>query len=73
MAKEKGDSSRNNKQRKENMKHIVINLTSDETLQLRRGGKIDYFYNELHIEIKGEKHARKQRIPASKKKIPVQG
>ena len=55
------------------MKHIVINLTSDETLQLRRGGKIDYFYNELHIEIKGEKHARKQRIPASKKKIPVQG
>ena len=39
------------------MKHISIQLTKDEVLQLRRGGKIDYFYNgtAVRVEIIGPK------------------
>ena len=39
------------------MKHIPIQLTKDEVTQLKRGGKIDYFYNgtAVRIEIIGPK------------------
>lgn len=33
------------------MKHIPIQLTKDEVTQLRRGGKIDYFYNGAAVRI----------------------
>ena len=33
------------------MKHIPIQLTKDEVLQLRRGGKIDYFYNGTAVKV----------------------
>mgnify|MGYP003121691263 CR=1 FL=1 len=39
------------------MKHIIINLNKDEVLQLKRGGKIDFYFNgtEVRVEIKGPK------------------
>jgi hypothetical protein len=55
------------------MKHIVIDLNKDEALQIRRGGKIDYFLNNQHIEIRGPKDARRKRVSTPKKNIPVQG
>jgi hypothetical protein len=55
------------------MKHIVIDLNKDEALQIRRGGKIDYFLNDQHIEIRGPKDARRKRVSTPKKNIPVQG
>jgi hypothetical protein len=37
------------------MKHFILNLTKDEVLQLRRGGKMHYYVdsNTAHIEIRG--------------------
>ena len=56
------------------MKHIVIELNKYEALQIRRGGKIDYFRNDQHIEIRGPENVkRKQRVSTRKKNIPLQG
>ena len=33
------------------MKHIPIQLTKDDVMQLRRGGKIDYFYNGTAVRV----------------------
>jgi hypothetical protein len=58
------------------VKHFILNLTKDEVLQLRRGGKMHYYVdsNTAHIEIRGPiKYDKGKGIPASKKKIPVQG
>jgi len=39
------------------MRHITIKLNKDEVTQLKRGGKIDFFYNgaEVRVEIIGPK------------------
>lgn len=56
------------------MKHIVIELNKDEALQIRRGGKIDIYRDNQHIEIRGPENVkRKQRVSTPKKNIPVQG
>lgn len=49
------------------MRHITINLNKDDVTQLRRGGKIDYYYNgtAVRVEIIGPKNDEKPRRTAS--------
>ena len=35
------------------MKHKVIQLNKNEFTQLKRGGKVEYYYDGLRIEVRG--------------------
>jgi len=55
------------------MKHIPIQLSKDDVTQLRRGGRIDYYYNgaSVRVEIIGPEKDKKPRTASSNFQTPM--
>lgn len=51
------------------MKRILIQLTKDEMLQVKRGGHLDHFYDGLQVRVQGPKQEKRKYVRSTAKGI----